>query len=298
MHLEEEQRAKDDVREQFMNSEKRCTIFQSEKDEMSTNMAQMQRALKQAEYEAHEARDQANELQSQNSSWQAIKRKVEGELQAMHADLDETLNELKAADENSKKAMADAARLAEELRQEQEHSMHVERMRKGLEQQVKEMQVRVDEAEAAALKGGKKVIAKLEQRIRELEGELDGEQRRASEAQKNASKLDRRIHELNFQIEEDKKNQERTNDLIDKLQQKLKVTKRQVEEAEEVATTNLQKFRQLQHQLEDAEERADIAENGLSKMRAKSRSSASVGPAALSASKSGVFRSPSHIRGE
>jgi hypothetical protein len=57
--------------------------------------------------------------------------------------------------------MADASRLAEELRQEQEHSMHNERLRKGLEQQLKEMQVRLDEAEAAALKGGKKVRNKL-----------------------------------------------------------------------------------------------------------------------------------------
>lgn len=71
---------------------------------------------------------------------------------------------------------ADAARLAEELRQEQEHSQHVDRLRKGLEIQIKEMQVRLDEAEAAALKGGKKIIAKLEERIRALEQELDGEQ--------------------------------------------------------------------------------------------------------------------------
>lgn len=47
------------------------------------------------------------------------------------------MNELKSADDNAKKAMSDAARLAEELRQEQEHSMHQERMRKGLEQQIK-----------------------------------------------------------------------------------------------------------------------------------------------------------------
>jgi hypothetical protein len=47
------------------------------------------------------------------------------------------LNELKGSEERSKKAMGDAARLAEELRQEQEHSMHIERMRKGLEQQIK-----------------------------------------------------------------------------------------------------------------------------------------------------------------
>ena len=37
----------------------------------------------------------------------------------MHSDLEDQLNELKASEEHSKKAMADAARLAEELRQEQ-----------------------------------------------------------------------------------------------------------------------------------------------------------------------------------
>jgi len=194
--------------------------------------------------------------------------------------------------------MADASRLAEELRQEQEHSSHIDRMRKGLEQQVKEMQIRLDEAEAAALKGGKKVIAKLEQRIRDLESECDGEQRRYQEATKNLSKHERRVRELQFQVDEDKKNFERIQDLVDKLQGKLKTQKKQLEEAEEVANLNLAKYRQLQHQLDDAEERADMAENGLSKMRAKSRSAASVGPGGgLQASQSAaVLRSPSRSR--
>uniref|UniRef100_A0A914REZ9 Uncharacterized protein n=1 Tax=Parascaris equorum TaxID=6256 RepID=A0A914REZ9_PAREQ len=47
---------------------------------------------------------------------------------------------------------------------------------------------------------GKKVIAKLETRIRELENELDGEQRRYQEANKTLSKHDRRIRELQFQV--------------------------------------------------------------------------------------------------
>ncbi len=47
------------------------------------------------------------------------------------------MTELKASDERGKKAMADAGGLAEELRQEQEHSMHVERMRKGMESALK-----------------------------------------------------------------------------------------------------------------------------------------------------------------
>jgi TolA-binding protein len=61
---------------------------------------------------------------------------------------------------------SDAARLAEELRQEQEHTIQVERLRKGLEQQIRDLQTRLDEAEGNALKGGKRVIAKLEQRVR------------------------------------------------------------------------------------------------------------------------------------
>ena len=63
---------------------------------------------------------------------------------------------------------ADAARLAEELRQEQEHAIHVERLRKGFEQQIKDLQARLDEAEGNALKGGKRIIAKLEQRVSTL----------------------------------------------------------------------------------------------------------------------------------
>ncbi|KAL1237357.1 Myosin-4 [Trichinella pseudospiralis] len=297
MHIEDEQRQREEIREQFHASEKRCAMLQSEKEEYMTASEQAERARRQAEAELYELREQVNELSSTNASLSAIKRKLEGELQALHAELDDTLNELKKVDEQCKKAMTDAARLAEELRQEQEHSMHVERMRKGLEQQVKEMQVRLDEAEQAALKGGKKIIQKLEQRIRELEQELDLEQRRHQETDKNMRKQDRRIKETEFQLEEDKKNAERMQDLIDKLQQKLKTYKRQIEEAEELAATNLSKYRQLQQQLEDAEERADIAENSLAKLRAKNRSSTSVGGnMAISHSASGILRSASRAR--
>ncbi|KAK0404980.1 hypothetical protein QR680_017737 [Steinernema hermaphroditum] len=296
MQVEEEQRNRDDIREQYLSAEKRSTLLQSEKEELVVACESAERARKQAEYEAADSRDQANELSAQCNSLSATKRKLEGELQAIHADLDETLNEFKNSEERSKKAMSDAARLAEELRQEQEHAMHIDRMRKGLEAQIKEMQTRLDEAEAAALKGGKKVIAKLEQRIRELEQELDGEQRRFQDSNKNLSKADRRARELQFQVEEDKKNFERMQDLVDKLQGKLKTQKKQIEEAEELANTNLQKYRQLQHQLEDAEERADVAENSLSKMRAKSRSAASVAPGLQTSQSAAVLRSPSRLR--
>merc|ERR1719179_10179 len=111
------------------------------------------------------------------------------------------------------------------------------------------------------------MIQKLEQRVRELEVELDNEQRRHAETDKGMRKADRRLKELAFQSDEDRKNQERLQDMVDKLQQKIKTYKRQVEEAEEIAAINLAKYRKVQVELEDSEERADMAENTLAQLR-------------------------------
>ncbi|XP_063225497.1 myosin heavy chain, muscle isoform X22 [Bacillus rossius redtenbacheri] len=269
--LEEEQRARDDAREMLGIAERRANALQNELEESRTLLEQSDRGRRQAEQELGDAHEQLNELSAQNASISASRRKLETELQTLHSDLDELLNEAKNSEEKAKKAMVDAARLADELRAEQDHAQTQEKLRKALETQIKDLQVRLDEAEANALKGGKKAIQKLEQRVRELENELDGEQRRHADAQKNLRKSERRIKELSFQAEEDRKNHERMQDLVDKLQQKIKTYKRQIEEAEEIAALNLAKFRKAQQELEEAEERADLAEQAISKFRAKGR---------------------------
>ena len=133
------------------------------------------------------------------------------------------LGETRLSEEKAKKAMIDAARLADELRVEQETAQGMERNRRGLEYQVKDMQTKLDEAEQLAMKGGRKVVQRLEQRIRELENQLDEEQRRLVDGQKNQRRIDRRIKELTFQQEEDHKNHERMQELVDKFQNKVKV---------------------------------------------------------------------------
>ena len=67
--------------------------------------------------------------------------------------------------------------------------------------------------------------------MRELEHELEAEQHRHVETQKGLRKQDRRLQEVNLQIDEDHKAQERMKDMIDKLQQKMKAYKKQVDEA-------------------------------------------------------------------
>ncbi len=130
-------------------------------------------------------------------------------------------NEAHLCDEKAKKAMVDAARLADELRCEQDLAQLIEKDRKLLECQIKDYQQRLDEAETNALKGGKKAMNKMDSRIRELESELDAEQRRFGDALKNLRKSERGIKELAFASDEDRKNHERMQGLIDQLQSKI-----------------------------------------------------------------------------
>lgn len=67
--------------------------------------------------------------------------------------------------------------------------------------------------------------------MRELEGEVELEQKRAADAIKGVRKYERRVKELTYQTEEDKKTVLRLQDLVDKLLLKVKAYKRQNEEA-------------------------------------------------------------------
>ena len=186
-------------------------------------------------------------------------------------------NEAKLSEEKAARAMIDAARLADELRAEQDFAMTLEKDRKLLEAQCKDAQSRADEAEVNALKGGKKAMIKMETRIRELESELDAENRRLGDANKNLRKTERKVKELTFAGDEDKKNHERMQALIDQLQGKVKSYKKQIEEAEEIAALNLAKFRKVAGALGEAESAADKNEQALARMKARARS-ASLGP--------------------
>merc|ERR1711881_779736 len=79
---------------------------------------------------------------------------------------------------------------------------------------------------------------KMETRIRELESEVDAENRRMGDAVKNLRKGERRIKEMTYAAVEDRKNQERMTGLVDGLQGKIKSYKKQIEEAEEHADLN------------------------------------------------------------
>merc|ERR1712183_250387 len=153
------------------------------------------------------------------------------------------MGQAKSSEEKAKKAMVDAARLADELRAEQDHVSVQSKAKRSLETTMADMENRLADANESAMKGGKAAMAKLESRIRELEIELGSVQARTSDNMKG--------HQMAM------------SDLAGKLQSKIKTYKKQIEEAEEIAALNLAKFRKAQQELEETEDRARLSESAL-----------------------------------
>merc|ERR1711992_56829 len=255
--LEGEQLSKEKAHDALIVADRKCNSNQNALEEARTLLEQADRARRMVEQELADTNETLSDQTCQNQAIQASKMKIESEMATLSSDLDEMSAEAGLSEEKAQKAMIDAARLADELRAEQELAQSLEHDKKLLEAQAKEMQGRLDDAEQNALKGGKKAMSKMEGRIRELESELDAENRRLGDAQKNLRKSERKIKELTFQGDEDRKNHERMQALIDQLQGKIKSYKKQIEEAEEIAALNLAKFRTAQGALQDATEMAD-----------------------------------------
>ncbi|WAR11021.1 MYS-like protein [Mya arenaria] len=270
--IDEERRKTSESLENVQIAERRVTTIINECTEIRSALESAERSRKAAENELVETTDRVNELTSQMQSISSVKRRLEADISAMSADLEEMSSEVRRADDQCKKMTIDTNRAYEELRSEKEHTSQLERIRRTMETEIREVTLRLSEAESKSLKGGKSFIAKLETRVVELESELDNEQRRHAETQKNARKADRRLKELAFQVDEDRKNQDRLQELIDKLHGKIKSYKRMAEEAEEVAAINLAKYRKVADELDNAEDRASFAENSLQKSRLATRS--------------------------
>merc|ERR1712024_228686 len=261
---EEQARGRQEVMEAVGIAERKANALSGEVEESRALLDSADRAKRQLDSELADARNAVNEMSVINSRATHDKRGVESMIHTLQAEIDDALGQAKNSEEKSKRAMVDAARLADELRAEQDHSNVEGRGKRALDTQLGELENRLSEAEAAAMKGGKAAMSKLEMKIRELEVELGGVQSRTQENYKAFQRAERRIKELQFQQDEDKKNQDRMSDLAQKLQAKIKTYKQQIEEAEEIAALNLAKYRKAQQELEETEERSKLAEAQIS----------------------------------
>merc|ERR1712209_43871 len=119
---EDEARSRSQIMEQVGISERKAAALSGELEESKALMDSSERSKRQLEMEIADGRNAVNNMQVINGRDMTAKRGLEGAIHTIQAEVDAMLGAAKNAEEKSKKAMVDAARLADELRAEQDHA--------------------------------------------------------------------------------------------------------------------------------------------------------------------------------
>ncbi|XP_018649676.1 putative paramyosin [Schistosoma mansoni] len=228
--LDEERRLREAAENNLQITEHKRLQLANEIEEIRSTLENLERLRKHAETELEEAQSRVSELTIQVNTLTNDKRRLEGDIGVMQADMDDAINAKQASEDRAIRLNNEVLRLADELRQEQENYKHAEALRKQLEIEIREITVKLEEAEAFATREGRRMVQKLQARVRELESEFDGESRRCKDALAQARKFERQYKELQTQAEDDRRMVLELQDLLDKTQMKMKAYKRQLEE--------------------------------------------------------------------
>merc|ERR1711970_1116477 len=119
---EDEARVRQQVSEQVGISERKAAALSGEVEESRALLDSAERAKRQLDMEIADSRHAVNNMQTINGRDMTAKRQLESSIHTLQAEVDGMLVAAKNAEEKSKKAMVDAARLADELRAEQDHA--------------------------------------------------------------------------------------------------------------------------------------------------------------------------------
>merc|ERR1712029_610062 len=159
---EEEKRGRIEIAKKAGLADRKANALQGELEESHSLLDSADRGKKQTEMELAEARMAVNDMTAINSKAASEKRACESAVHSMHAEIDDMLQQAKNSEEKAKKAMVDAARLADELRAEQDHSSSQEKAKRALETQLAELENKFNDANENAIRGGRAAMAKLE----------------------------------------------------------------------------------------------------------------------------------------
>merc|ERR1712228_771495 len=179
-------------------------VFEDE----SRARAQISEAVGISERKAAALSGEVEESRALIDSADRSKRQIENEIADARAAVNE-IQSINARDMSAKRSLEGSI-----------HTLQAEI--DAMNNQFGDLEARLADAEAAAAKGGKAAMAKLEGKVRDLEAELANIQARYGEAFKAYQRSERKVKELQFSQSEDKKNQDRMSELATKLQQKIK----------------------------------------------------------------------------
>merc|ERR1712243_314118 len=120
LKVDEESASKSAAADAKVAADRKAAAMANGLEEARALMETADRQRRSAEQELADTNESLADLNNVSQSITAAKRKLEGELNQLNADLDEMTNEARLSEDKAARAMVDAARLADELRCEQD----------------------------------------------------------------------------------------------------------------------------------------------------------------------------------
>lgn len=255
--LTEEQHMLDLTRDQMTSAEKRASSLRAELEELKALFERSEKSKKNLDQEYHDLEEKLNDMQASMNRGLVERKKFEADAIAASDEAQELKGELKAYDDKVRMLNSSLLKREDELRHQKEITLELDSTRKSLEQQLRDTQLRFEETDDFTKRETRRISAKIESQMGQLEAELDLEKAKEQEYIKEIRRLEKRNKDLLDQIADEQLKLMTLTDAYDKLQMKMKVYKGQIEATEEQAAANISKCKRLQRELEDAEDRAE-----------------------------------------
>merc|ERR1719249_291336 len=145
--LEEESHAKEVAHDNLLLADRRAHANQNALEEARTLLEQADRARRIVEQELCDTNETLSDQTCSNQAIEGAKRKLDQEMQTLGADMDEMSTEAQKNLRRSERRIKELTYQQDEDRKNHERMQVLERDRKLMEAQVKDMQAKVDEAE-------------------------------------------------------------------------------------------------------------------------------------------------------
>lgn len=192
------------------------------------------------------------EIESKRRSQDERSRNIKGledKIKRLELELDEERSTVELQSERMDRSRDQVDQLRAELMQERSLKQDLECDKMSLERQIKDLKSRLSIAEGSQKPSAS--LTQLEARIQELDERLQSEERDKSAALSSNRKLERKVKELNIQLEDERQQQQ---DQREQLTLRVKALKRQVdlseEELERLENGKKKAVRDLEEQLE------------------------------------------------
>ncbi|XP_061701685.1 myosin-11-like [Syngnathoides biaculeatus] len=269
--LEDSRAAQKEVLTSAREAERKSKVMEADLLQLNEMLAAAERARKQKEAE----RDELAEELASNSSGKTMlsdeKRRLDAKISHLEEELEEEQTKMMNLNERLRKSQQQVEQLSAELTTERASSQAKEAARQQLDKQNRELKAHVQEMEGQGRSKLKSSVGALENKLREMEEQVEVENRERQAAAKNLRQKEKKLKDLSIQMEDERKQAQQYKDQAEKSSIRVKQLKHQLEEAEEEAQRMAAARRKLQRELDEAAEANDALGREVAALKSKLR---------------------------